>query len=64
MFKENFQVYNMVGRPVFVRPITELDIHIRGLPILCDDCREGARYIVFELNGERWAWCGECDQGG
>jgi hypothetical protein len=59
-----YQVIDMNYRPVLIRPITQIDLTAHPEFNKCADCSKPAKQLVFELNGETWAWCGICDIGG
>ncbi len=74
---EKFELYNMHGRPVLIRPISEADLippapylvrdklYTNEFKLICPDCGWPAKYMVFEIDGDSpWPWCGECAIGG
>jgi len=51
-------------RPVFIRPITQIDLMAHPELNKCADCSKPAKQLIFEIDGTRWAWCGVCKIGG
>ena len=62
-FLNPIRIENMKGRPVFIRRIAQLDIEIDPTLALCEDCDKTSVYLVFELDDDEWAWCGQCCHG-
>lgn len=73
--KLKFRPMAMSGRLVLCREITEEDADKVGVYIMpdgeiverpldvCADCGQPAKYIIVELNGSVWAYCGICEVG-
>jgi hypothetical protein len=60
----NYKIIDMNYRPVFIRPITQIDLMAHPELNKCADCSKPAKQLIFEIDGTKWAWCGVCKIGG